>query len=97
MASGGRCKINQFSKKWSVFCVPGLKDVEKLGLTVFHAGTTFKDDKLVTSGGRVLAVMATESNFEMAASVAQKGASLVKFEGAQYRTDIGWRVVNRLV
>ena len=50
---------------------------------------------LVTSGGRVLAVVATETNFEMAASLAQKGASLVKFEGAQYRTDIGWRVVNR--
>ena len=76
-------------------CIVGLDEVAKLGLTIFHAGTTLKDDKLVTSGGRVLAVMATETNFEMAASLAQKGASLVKFEGAQYRTDIGWRVVNR--
>ena len=66
-------------------------------MTVFHAGTTFKNEKLVTSGGRVLAIMATESNFEMAALLAQKGASLVQFEGVQYRTDIGWRVVNRFV
>lgn len=75
----------------------GLEEIEKLGLTVFHAGTTFKDGKLITNGGRVLAVMATESTFEMSASLAQKGASLVKFEGAYYRTDIGWRVVNRFV
>ena len=68
---------------------------ENLGLTVFHAGTTLKDDTLVSNGGRVLAVMAMESDFETAASVAQKGAAMIKFEGAFYRKDIGFRVVSR--
>ncbi|WAR13969.1 PUR2-like protein [Mya arenaria] len=59
------------------------------------SGTTMKDETLVTSGGRVLAVMAMELDFETAASAAQKGANMVKFDGAFHRKDIGFRVVSR--
>ncbi|XP_053379386.1 trifunctional purine biosynthetic protein adenosine-3-like [Mercenaria mercenaria] len=75
--------------------ITGLEEAENLGITVFHAGTAVKDDSLVTSGGRVLAVMAMESNFETAASVAQKGAEMIKFDGVYHRKDIGFRVVSR--
>lgn len=74
---------------------PGLEEAENLGLTVFHAGTAMKDDVLVTNGGRVLAVMAMETTFETAASVAQRGAEMIKFDGAFHRKDIGFRVVSR--
>ncbi|KAL4221636.1 hypothetical protein ACF0H5_019892 [Mactra antiquata] len=75
--------------------ITGLEEAENLGLTVFHAGTTVKDDSVVTNGGRVLSVMAMETTFETAASVAQKGAEMIKFEGAFHRRDIGFRVVSR--
>lgn len=75
----------------------GLEEAENLGLTIFHAGTALKDGALVSNGGRVLVVMAMESDFETAASVAQKGAAMIKFEGAFYRKDIGFRVVSRYV
>ena len=73
----------------------GIEDAENLGVTVFHAGTTTKDETLVTSGGRVLVILAMESTFETAASVAQRGANMIKFEGAFHRKDIGFRVVSR--
>jgi len=73
----------------------GIEEAENLGLTVFHAGTSLHDDVIVTSGGRVLAVMAMEADFETAASLAQKGAEMIKFDGAFHRRDIGFRVVSR--
>ncbi|KAH3827375.1 hypothetical protein DPMN_129311, partial [Dreissena polymorpha] len=75
--------------------ITGLDQAQNLGLTVFQAGTTLAEAGLVTSGGRVLAVVATESDFETATSVAQKGAAMIKFEGAFHRKDIGLRVVSR--
>ncbi|XP_052819821.1 trifunctional purine biosynthetic protein adenosine-3-like [Mya arenaria] len=90
MASGG------YPGTYKKGCpISGLEEAENLGLTIFHAGTTMKDETLVTSGGRVLAVMAMELDFETAASAAQKGANMVKFDGAFHRKDIGFRVVSR--
>lgn len=57
---------------------------------VFHAGTSFDNsNNTVTSGGRVLAVTAFDSTFESALHRAYSGVSNIKFEGAQYRSDIG--------
>lgn len=58
---------------------------------VFHAGTCrdINDGtKIVTAGGRVLCVVALRDDLETAARIATKAASLVKFEGAHFRTDI---------
>lgn len=55
----------------------------------FAAGAVFKDDKLVTAGGRVLCVTATGSDMEVAMKTAYENIKKVNFEGIYYRSDIG--------
>ena len=62
---------------------------------VFHAGTAQKDGKVVTSGGRVLCVTALGDKVKMAAERAYQAVAQVRFEGMQYRKDIGHRAFNR--
>ena len=57
---------------------------------VFHAGTEKMGNKLVTSGGRVLAVTATGSGMKEALSKCYLGAETVHFEGKYFRRDIGF-------
>ncbi|XP_013393591.1 trifunctional purine biosynthetic protein adenosine-3 [Lingula anatina] len=61
--------------------------------TVFHAGTAMKEGKIVTSGGRVLAVVAIDTNIQSAASKAQQGADIIQYDGAFYRRDIAHRAI----
>jgi phosphoribosylamine---glycine ligase len=60
---------------------------------VFHAGTVLKDGKVLTSGGRVLCVTALGETVKFAQQQAYKIADEIKFDGAQYRTDIGFRAI----
>ena len=60
---------------------------------VFHAGTVLKDGKVLTSGGRVLCVTALGETVKFAQQQAYKIANEINFDGAQYRTDIGYRAV----
>ncbi len=59
---------------------------------VFHAGTANKDNKIVTSGGRVLGVTGLGENFDEASSNAYSAVEKIQFDGAYYRRDIGYRV-----
>jgi phosphoribosylamine--glycine ligase len=56
---------------------------------VFHAGTAIENNKVVSAGGRVLAVTATGHSVDEAAARAYAVVSQIHFDGAQYRTDIG--------
>lgn len=70
--------------------ITGLGAANQLaGVTVFHAGTVYEDGRLLTSGGRVLAVSATGETLEAALEQAYRGVDLIHFEGAHYRKDIG--------
>jgi phosphoribosylamine--glycine ligase len=60
---------------------------------VFHAGTKLVDGKVVTSGGRVLCVTALGETVKYAQSRAYQIAEEIQFEGAQFRSDIGYRAV----
>lgn len=60
---------------------------------VFHAGTTLKDGKVVTSGGRVLCVTALGETVKFAQQQAYKLLEQIRFDGAQYRKDIGYRAI----
>ena len=60
---------------------------------VFHAGTVLKDGKVVTSGGRVLCVTALGETVKFAQQKAYQVVDEIKFDGAQYRTDIGFRAI----
>lgn len=64
-------------------------------LIVFHAGTAVEGDALVTAGGRVVAVTAIREDFADAARASAEAASAVDFDGAFFRSDIGWRELKR--
>ena len=61
--------------------------------TVFHAGTKLVDGKVLTSGGRVLCVTALGETVKFAQQQAYKIIDEIQFDGAQYRTDIGYRAI----
>jgi phosphoribosylamine--glycine ligase len=62
---------------------------------VFHAGTALKNDKLQTSGGRVLCITALADNVRATQQRAYDVVKSIHFDGAQYRTDIGWRALEK--
>ncbi len=62
---------------------------------VFHAGTALKDGKVVTNGGRVLCVTALGDKVKIAAERAYEVAERIRFDGMQFRTDIGHRAFGR--
>ena len=62
---------------------------------VFHAGTTPTEAGPVTSGGRVLCVTALGGSVELAQQRAYDVLRGIRFDGAQYRRDIGHRAINR--
>lgn len=60
---------------------------------VFHAGTTLKDGKVLTSGGRVLCVTALGETVKFAQQQVYRIIEDIKFDGSQHRTDIGYRAL----
>ncbi len=68
---------------------------EQADAMVFHAGTALKDEAVVTSGGRVLCVTVLADNVKLAQQRAYEVAGGIRFDGMQYRTDIGHRAVRR--
>ena len=60
---------------------------------VFHAGTKLLDGKPVTSGGRVLCVTTLGETVKFAQQRAYEITQAIKFDGAQSRTDIGYRAI----
>ncbi|MCG6874613.1 MAG: phosphoribosylamine--glycine ligase [Betaproteobacteria bacterium] len=60
---------------------------------IFHAGTTLADGKILTAGGRVLCVTALGDSIKMARTRAYQVVDAVRFDGMQYRTDIGYRAI----
>ncbi|MBU0678757.1 MAG: phosphoribosylamine--glycine ligase [Verrucomicrobia bacterium] len=77
-----------------------IKGLDKAGaidhVTVFHAGTKTEEDSVVTSGGRVLGVTATGSDLAQAIDTAYKAVSIIQFDGAHYRKDIGAKALKVL-
>jgi len=62
---------------------------------VFHAGTVVKNGELQTSGGRVLCITALADNVRATQQRAYDVVKSIHFDGAQYRTDIGWRALEK--
>lgn len=70
--------------------VSGREDV-----MVFHAGTSFNDGSVVTSGGRVLGVTALGPDIRAAKELAMGAIGEIGFEGMHYRRDIGDKALRR--
>ena len=88
MASGGYPK--SYPKGIEI---TGLSNGQLDGVTVYHAGTKLQDNKLVTSGGRVLGVTALGDTLENALKKSYDAVGKIHFEGAHYRRDIGKRAL----
>lgn len=72
--------------------ITGIQQAQEQGAIVFQAGTQFKQQQLLTDGGRVLGVTATGETFEQAIAQAYAAMNYIQFEGMYYRKDIGYRV-----
>jgi len=72
--------------------ITGIEDATRRSCLVFHAGTKWVDERLVTAGGRVLGVTAVRSALADAAGVAYSGVRAIHFNGAHYRRDIGRKI-----
>jgi len=76
--------------------ITGLDDVKKMNdAFVFHAGTAFNNNKLVTSGGRVLGVTALGKDIKDAKDRAYMAIEKIHFNGMHYRKDIADRAIKR--
>lgn len=72
-----------------------ISGLDKVGDVVpFHAGTTIKENKVVTNGGRVIAMTALGDSLEDALAKSNEAAGRVSWTGRYYRTDIGFDLVN---
>ncbi len=68
--------------------ISGLDNVKNS--IVFHAGTTVKNDKVISCGGRVLAVTSFGKDFEEALSKSYQNIEKIQFDKMSYRKDIGF-------
>jgi len=84
MASGG------YPVKYDKgFEVSGIHNATEVGTLVFQAGTTIRDNKIVTNGGRVLGITGMGDSLDIALKNAYAGVDKVHFDKAHFRTDIG--------
>ena len=91
MASGGYPKA--YAKGMEI---TGIDAAERVaGVQVFHAGTAMKGGRLVSNGGRVLAVTAMGSGVASAVESAYAAVSHIRFDGAFHRNDIAHRALGR--
>jgi phosphoribosylamine--glycine ligase len=79
-------------------CISGLdRTSQQEDIVVFHAGTKrLDDDRIVTSGGRVLAVTGMGSTLREARRTAYQACRMISFEGMHMRSDIGQKGLKRL-
>ena len=75
--------------------IEGLESVVDANCKVFHAGTTQKDNDVLTNGGRVLCVTALGETIEKAQALAYENSAKITWPGVQSRKDIGYRAVAR--
>ncbi len=76
--------------------ISGLETLKGLdNVHVFHAGTSLKDGKIVTNGGRVLGVTALGKDIQEAQKTVYDAIRKISFEGAHYRRDICAKAMKR--
>ena len=74
--------------------IDGLNKAKALDTLIFHAGTAKVDGKTVTSGGRVLGVVARADDVKSAVDKAYRGVEVIHFDNMHYRRDIAHRALS---
>ena len=69
------------------------EEIEGSDVRIYHMGTSFKDGKFYTSGGRVLMVVGFGADLQQAHDKALAAVESIKCDNLFYRRDIGWRVL----
>jgi len=72
--------------------ISGLENVKES--TIFHAGTAWNNETVITAGGRVLAITALRDNLLDALQQATADAGRIYFEGKNFRRDIGFDLID---
>ncbi len=75
--------------------IDGLPTGEEEEIKLFHAGTTTKDGRVVTNGGRVLCATALGATVQEAQRRAYELVRRINWDGVYYRSDIGYRAIRR--
>ena len=75
--------------------ISGLEGADKEDMKIFHAGTAMQEDKVVTSGGRVLCAVALGDSVTEAQKKAYELTHSISWNNVYYRDDIGYRAVER--
>ena len=75
--------------------IDGLDSVAGDDVKIFHAGTRLENGRVLTDGGRVLCAVALGANVGAARERAYEAVSRISWEGAFWRSDIGYRAVQR--
>ena len=75
--------------------ISGLDKAESDSVKTFHAGTQISNGDVVTNGGRVLCVTALGKDTLEAQEKAYNAVGNIRWDGVYYRTDIGYRAINR--
>jgi phosphoribosylamine--glycine ligase len=86
MVSGGYPEAYEKKKE-----ITGFKDIEES--IVFHAGTIIENDKVVTNGGRVMAVTSFGNTIEEALEKSYRSIDKIHFDKMNFRKDIGFDLV----
>lgn len=76
--------------------IDGVEDAERAGALVFHAGTALRGERLVTNGGRILAVTGLGPSLAEARAVAYDAAGRISFPGMRFRGDIAATAVSEI-
>ena len=86
LASGGY--PGKYQKGYVISDIDTAESADK-DIKIIHAGTALKDGKTVTSGGRVINIVATAADLKKAKMKAYEAAEKIKFENKYFRKDIG--------
>ncbi|MER3487678.1 MAG: hypothetical protein C4307_02535 [Chloroflexota bacterium] len=70
--------------------IVGIEAARALGALVFHAGTAYREDTLVTGGGRILNVTGVGDTIASARDLAYRAVDQISFPGLRYRRDIAY-------
>ena len=86
LVSGGYPEVYEKEKE-----ITGFENIEES--IVYHAGTTTKNDKVVTNGGRVMAITSFGDSIEEALAKSYKSIDKISFDKMNYRKDIGFDLI----